>query len=405
MKHESDGPRSMIRHTGVRRLTRPAGSDTGAGLLFWVVVLFLGSVALASVVLGLSGLHQPEAGGNNLQEETFVSKLNTENTGGVIPDPEPLPSQSEPDDLAPRGSTTPTAPAPLPLLEAQGAVPRIPDAKPLAVEPPLDLLPVPVMPFAAELDREPAPSEAESTPVVIEYLEPSVYLPRRTTPFGETPMLRTWNTLALATLLAAASPPIVVAGEKDASDPKAVLKAVEELRTKVDALTKKLDAQPKADDKKILAEIKKLEERVVGEIDKGNEELKARITAIETEQLRQKLGVGGGKGGLEEIRTRLSAIEKALATLQATKDSNIRKAFSPPTNGSVARVMLVNLYAEDLLFIVNDRSYRVEPNRQMQLDGVPAGALTYQVISPTWGSRAHRTTAVQPNETLTLTAR
>jgi len=226
-------------------------------------------------------------------------------------------------------------------------------------------------------------------------------------------MIRTWNTLALAALLAAA-PPVLAGGEKEKdTDAKAILKAVEELRKNVDALSKKIDAAPTAaNHKQVVGDIKKLGETV----EKANDELKTRIAAMETEHLKQKLELQGlklkleslgvapsDKAAMDEIRSRLSAIERSLGTLST--DGSIRKAFSPPANGSLARVMLVNLYTEDMLFVINDRNFRVEPNRTMQINDVPPGALTYQVISPTWGSRALRTTSIQPNDTLTLTAR
>ena len=99
---------------------------------------------------------------------------------------------------------------------------------------------------------------------------------------------------------------------------------------------------------------------------------------------------------LEEIRSRLEQIEKSL------KNGTSRVAMTPP---ATSRVLLVNLYPEELLFTVNGRPYRVPPNATMPLEGQMPGALSYEVVSPTWGLRAANTTTLRPNETFTLTAR
>jgi len=113
----------------------------------------------------------------------------------------------------------------------------------------------------------------------------------------------------------------------------------------------------------------------------------------------------GTDKGLDDIRGRLNAIEQALQRLAPGNSTSNRIALSPPINGATAgRVMLVNLYSEDILFTVNNQMHRVEPGRTKQIDAVPAGALTYEVISPTWGRRAFRTTTLAPNETLTVSA-
>jgi hypothetical protein len=382
---------------------RPAGTSAGVGLLFWFAVLLLACVAMASFALGLA--ERPLAvRGKNLQDDSPVSKLNTEDPEAPAPAAEPLPVEP------PAPSDRNTAPAPLPEVE-----PPVVDAWPVLREIPAEPPLVGLMPLAIDEPREPTPeAPAEPPTVAEESSDPAIYLCRRAPSSGETPMIRTWNTLALAALLSAACPPVLDAGEKDKdTDAKAILKAVDELKTKVETLSKKIDAAPTAaNHKQVLADIKKLGETV----DRANDELKTRIAAMETEQLKQKLELQGlklalksvdagptDKAVIDEIRGSLSAIEKSLAALSI--DGSVRKAFSPPINSTMARVSLINLHTERMLFLINDRAFTVEPNRTMQINDVPAGAVTYQVVSPSWGTRAHKTTNVQPNETLTLTAR
>jgi hypothetical protein len=343
-----------------------------------------------------------------LQDDSAVSKLNTGTPEATAPTAELPPAEPEGNEPAP--SDGKPALVPTPAVE----LPQIVDARPALREVPAEPPFVGLMPLAIDVPREATPEEPVAAPEVTETVsEPAIDVYRRAPTSGETPMIRTWNTLALAALLAAA-PPVLAGGEKEKdTDAKAILKAVEELRKNVDALSKKIDAAPTAaNHKQVVGDIKKLGETV----EKANDELKTRIAAMETEHLKQKLELQGlklkleslgvapsDKAAMDEIRSRLSAIERSLGTLST--DGSIRKAFSPPANGSLARVMLVNLYTEDMLFVINDRNFRVEPNRTMQINDVPPGALTYQVISPTWGSRALRTTSIQPNDTLTLTAR
>jgi chromosome segregation ATPase len=127
------------------------------------------------------------------------------------------------------------------------------------------------------------------------------------------------------------------------------------------------------------------------------------------------------RGELEALRARVPAtvslyppVERAaIDEIRAKLDQIEQTLRHPPAPSYVARypaaqagrVVLVNTYPEDLTFVVDGRSYLVAPGGTMTLDGQPAGTLSYEIISPTWGVRDRRTTALGANETLTLTAR
>jgi hypothetical protein len=99
-----------------------------------------------------------------------------------------------------------------------------------------------------------------------------------------------------------------------------------------------------------------------------------------------------------------ASIEEAIRKLRATEPTTGRIALSPPP--STGRVVLSNMYHEVMLFVINDKSHRVAPGAMAVLDNIPAGALSYEAISPTWGLVRARSTATLPaNETFTLTAR
>ena len=79
--------------------------------------------------------------------------------------------------------------------------------------------------------------------------------------------------------------------------------------------------------------------------------------------------------------------------------------MSPSVPTSTGRVVLVNLYPEELLFRINDKNYRVAPGTNLPVENVPAGTFTYEVISGFYGLLKHSTSPLASNETFTLTAR
>lgn len=106
------------------------------------------------------------------------------------------------------------------------------------------------------------------------------------------------------------------------------------------------------------------------------------------------------KGVIEEIRFKLNALEQAISRASSTP----RLSMAAPATTS-GRVVLRNLYTERLLFLVNGEEHGVEPGQTVEVRNVPSGALTYQVISPTWGDRGREVRTLAANETFTVTAR
>jgi hypothetical protein len=396
-----------------KRTSRAAGSDAHVGILFWLTILFLGGFSLGCVALGMS---RPEALAEvekRLHAERLFPKLYTEKSENPAPIGEPVPTEPpQPQtELPQEKSNTPVSP----IVEVAPVLQRV----------------------IAEPQATPAVSAASS--------DPMIYLPRPEPTFGESPMNRTWKTLALASLLVAASPTFATAGGEP--DAKALQKTIEELRKTVESLSTKVDKAALAmSSKEVLAEINRLEKTLVGQIDKASKDLQLQITTINEEQLRQKLDLQGLKSlskrvqaleenvvtinedlkklrkqilaespiptqpadraAFDDIRARLAKMEKLLESLQTSGiGSSERKSFASPAGANFGRVLLVNLYSEDMLFIVNDRPYRVDSGKTVQLDGVPTGALNYHVFSDRWGTRALKTTSLQPSETLTVTAR
>ncbi|MCI0637465.1 MAG: hypothetical protein L0Y72_27845 [Gemmataceae bacterium] len=288
----------------------------------------------------------------------------------------------------------------LPVVE----LPKLP-----AVELPKlpESVPIPLPPLPEEPKGEVVPVKAQ-TPPVIETSNPFVF---REELFGETPMLRNWKTLAFSSLLSAAMfvPEPTVASAQDTKEileridklDKSIQKSFENVKTDIDEVKKKL-----ADVNKEVGALQG--DTLSHQLQLGNantkiEKIEAGLKSLRAEiDNLKKTGVaqGGDNKYLDDIRTTLNAIEQAILKLQP---STSRVALSPPS--AAGRVMLVNMYPEELLFVINQKPYRVAPNASHQIEGVPAGLVRYEVLSGTWGPRANSSTNLASNETFTLTAR
>src|SRR5262249_11136280 len=129
---------------------------------------------------------------------------------------------------------------------------------------------------------------------------------------------------------------------------------------------------------------------------------------LDFEDLQKRLSLGNiskypptEKVTLEEIRAQLKQIEQTLNRLQGTTN---RTAFTnPPT--ATGTIVLVNRHPETLLFVINQKAYRAVSGQTVTIGNMAAGAFTFEVISPTTGSRGVQTRTLAPRETYTRTAR
>jgi hypothetical protein len=71
---------------------------------------------------------------------------------------------------------------------------------------------------------------------------------------------------------------------------------------------------------------------------------------------------------------------------------------------ATGQMFLANAYGEDMVFIINQKPYRVPPGVTVPLVA-PAGVVNYEIVSPTWGVRARNMVNLPPNETFTLSAK
>jgi hypothetical protein len=230
-------------------------------------------------------------------------------------------------------------------------------------------------------------------------------------------MMRTWKLLGLSTLTALCLVTRAPAGGEptDGVIPKqnaGTKEHLEALEKRLLEEFKKIAEAFKGQDKRL----KTLEENdadtrlKLSDAQIKIKTLEARVDQLrfDVEDLQKRLPPGSiskypptDKVTLDEIRAQLRQIEQTLNRLQATTN---RTAFTnPPT--ATGTIVLVNRHPETLLFVINQKAYRAVSGQTVTIDKMPAGTFTYEVISPTTGSRGIQTRALAPGETYTLTAR
>jgi septal ring factor EnvC (AmiA/AmiB activator) len=177
-------------------------------------------------------------------------------------------------------------------------------------------------------------------------------------------MMRTWKMFGLQTLLAAilsATPALATAGtENENADIKDIKQRLETIEKGLTAIQKSIDAiKAQALNVNLMnARLNKLEEKMAG------------------------------------LQTTLEALQKQLKKQNTTQVSK-----APP---EVGKIVLTNRYDEEILFIVNNTSYRLAPGTSSVLAEVPAGTITYEVISPTFGLVTRKTTTLAANKTINI---
>ena len=227
-------------------------------------------------------------------------------------------------------------------------------------------------------------------------------------------MMRTWKLPGLSILAALILATLAPAGGQPPAGPKKLEQQVEALDQKLKGLVDNLVQDLKRIDEALQGHDKRLNNLEANDKDTSLKLDGARLRLERLGKVVEKLrldmetlqkrtsGVAfyppTDKTGLDEIRAQLRQIEQTLNRMQANGE---RTVFSPPVSRA-GRILLVNQYPEMLLFVINQKSYRVLPGQTVTLDNMPAGNFTYEVFPGPPGSR---TRTLEPGETYTLTAR
>jgi hypothetical protein len=397
---------------------RPAADDRHTSLLFWVTVLGLGCTAFLCAAYGASSVLAKKGSEKLLRVDLLLPKLKSihgDRKAQSFPMSEPHPSEL----AQPKERQTSASAHPLPSVvdHPHGGT---------VLETPHVATPEPWMHLIPQVDMTPPPLLETCD-------EPVIFMHPCTSPRGDSPMIHNWKTLTMYSLLSAAtmtfvSPPLAMA-----DDPK----PLEEVRKSLKAIADRLEKienkkAPEVDHEALLkairAEIKKLDDGALAKINDKIEGvrtsvdgLKAEVGALKEEQFKQKLQLEQHKFLIDQltkkldaaptsptvdksVQEKLKAIQDAIAKLGPTK---VRDSMAAP-NGSATtsngRVMLVNHYSDDLLFIINGARYRVPAHASRLVETVTPGSVNIEVVADRWGIFNRQVTTLAAGELFTLTA-
>lgn len=388
---------------------RPTGGEHQAAVAFWLLMLALGTLVWGSVTWAASGLLAKKGPEKLLRLDLHLPKLNISHTS------EHKSSQPE----------LPTQALHWPSLFGSKVAETPPHPEHLSTAEPPRLVSEPSEPWT--LAQMPA-GEGETCD------EPVVYLQPCTLQRGDSPMMRTWKTVSMISLLAGAvtlaPPPLFAQEEKGIVGKDEPLNA---LKKSVDALTvrigelekKKLDVD--GINETMVNEFKKLN-GTLSEISKSINSVKLDVNNLKATQIEQKAQIDelakrlqalekSGPGPvaapkvdkefmdeLRELRGSIKALQDTVAKLGPTE-----KHISAYPNGNGAavktgKVVLVNLSSDMVLFVINGSGYRLAPGASKVLENVPAGALHYEAFADGWGLLQDRLTMLPAGDTFTLAA-
>jgi hypothetical protein len=373
---------------------RPAAADRHTSVLFWLTVLGLGCVSLLIVTWGASSMLARKGSEKLLHVERLFPKLNGihgERKADAFRMSEP-----EPSELAhPKERKTQAPVLPGVIEDPEAAMVQTPKQAE-GPEPPRLASSEPGLHLVTQVELTPPP-------LVETCDDPIIYVQQCTNQRGDSPMIRNWKTLTMYSLLSAAAVAF-------APQPAVVFATEENQPAKADKLS---DADKDAIADILRKELKKLEDGVLATLQKRVDTLEGKLSALQLEQLGHKILI-------DQLTKRLDAasaspvVDKAMMdTLKAIQDGIAKlapaekRSSAYPPNGAatnMGRVMLVNQYSDELLFIVNGVGHRLPPQTSKLVENIPVGALGIEVFSTRFGVFSRRATTLAGGETFTLTA-
>ena len=391
-------------HASLRHRFRPSAAGRHT-VLFWLCVFGVGCVALVTATWGASAVLARKGSENLLHVERLFPKLNSihgEWKVDAFRMSEPEPSES----AHPKERTTQPTMLPAVIHNPKAAIVRTPHQADGSEPPRLASL-EPGLHLIAQVELTPPP-------LVETCDDPIIYVQQCTKQRGDSPMIRNWKTLTMYSLLSAAAVAF-------APQPAVVFATEKNLPTNADGQDKKLsDADKEAIAGILRQELKKLEDGVLANLQKSVNALEGKVSDLQIEQLKHKLQIEQQKFLIDQLTKRLDAasaspvVDKAMMdTLKAIQDGiaklapTQKRSSAYPSNGTAAntgRVMLVNQYSDELLFIVNGVGHRLPPQTSKLVENIPVGALGIEVFSSRFGVFNRQATTLAGGETFTLTA-
>jgi hypothetical protein len=177
---------------------------------------------------------------------------------------------------------------------------------------------------------------------------------------GETPMIRTWKLLGYPAILFAAlttTPSSLSAGDdgkQQNSDTKKV--TLEDLKESLNSIQKKLEENKRTADL---------------------------------------------------LESKIAQLERDVASLMRSRTTTANYPPNTAIAPSTGRIRLVNTWPEKITIFLNDRTFYVEPNREVTVADMPAGSFTYEVLESRPDNSIFQIKEKQPrtlaaNETFTI---
>jgi len=216
-------------------------------------------------------------------------------------------------------------------------------------------------------------------------------------------MLRNWKLFGVTTLMVFALTAPASAGDKDGPPQDDKIKALE---SKIDTLIKSIQgsfADAKSDANLIREELKSLKT----ETNLRFQVAVSRIDALDRQIAQLKLDLDTVKnGGIKayyppDTKDKWSELKAELTELRQLIVA--KSSPNPPTvtTATLGELMVVNRYPEEITLRVNGADQgRIPANSSMFVKALPVGPVTYEIISPTWGSSGIRRSTIVPGDPL-----
>jgi hypothetical protein len=374
-------------------------------VLFWLCVFGVGCVALVTATWGTSAVLARKGSEKLLHVERLFPKLNSihgERKADAFRMSEPEPSES----AHPKERKTQAPMLPAVIDNPKAAIVPTPHQAD-GPEPPRLASSEPGLHLIAQVELTPPP-QVETCD------DPIIYVQQCTNQRGDSPMIRNWKTLTMYSLLSAAAVAF-------APQPAVVFATEKNLPTNADGQDKKLsDADKEAIAGILRQELKKLEDGVLANLQKSVNALEGKVSDLQIEQLKHKLQIEQQKFLIDQLTKRLDAasaspvVDKAMMdTLKAIQDGiaklapTEKRSSAYPANGAATntgRVMLVNNYSEDLLFIINGLRYRAPAHTSRLVENIAVGPVNIEVAADRFGIFNRQAPTLAAGDTFTLTA-
>ncbi len=80
------------------------------------------------------------------------------------------------------------------------------------------------------------------------------------------------------------------------------------------------------------------------------------------------------------LKDKVAQLQRDVDSLRTTRSNYQPVTPLAPAALSAGRIKLVNTWPDRIMVLLNDKSYNVEPNRELTVQDIPAGPFTYEIL-------------------------